>query len=79
MMNGGSRHGLLIASSSSSYMVGLLVMAGPWDDDSGAVLVFRTDEAGVREIMDGDPYYSVPGVTVVSLRGWKPIVGDLIS
>jgi uncharacterized protein len=54
---------------------GVLVMAGPWADDSGALLVFRTDEAGVRKIMDEDPYYRAPGVTVASLREWRPIVG----
>lgn len=49
-------------------------MAGPWPDDSGALLVFDTDEAGVDEIMAGDPYYRAPGVTVVSVRSWQPIV-----
>lgn len=54
---------------------GRVLMAGPWDDDSGAMLVFDTDEPGVREIMAGDPYYATPGVTVVGLREWQPIVG----
>lgn len=54
---------------------GLLVMAGPWDDDSGALLVFRVDERGMREILAADPYYTVPGVTVVASRCWRPVVG----
>jgi hypothetical protein len=45
------------------------------DDDSGAMLVFDSDEAGVREIVAADPYYTTPGVTVVGLRDWRPVVG----
>ena len=55
---------------------GQLVMAGPWRDDSGALLVFRADRAGMDTIMAADPYYTTPGVTVTALRQWKPIVGD---
>ena len=54
---------------------GLLLMAGPWDDDGGALLIFRTDERGMEEILAADPYYRTPGVTVVSSRRWRPIVG----
>ncbi|MCW3814945.1 YciI family protein [Micromonospora sp. DR5-3] len=54
---------------------GRLAAAGPWQDDSGAMLVFRVDVAAVREIMAADPYYTTPGVTVVSLRPWRPVVG----
>jgi uncharacterized protein len=53
---------------------GRLVAAGPWHDDSGALLVFRADRAGVAEIMAADPYYTTPGVTVASLREWTPVV-----
>ena len=52
---------------------GLLVMAGPWEDGSGALLIFRTDEPGMREILAADPYYTTPGVTVVSSRRWSPL------
>ncbi len=54
---------------------GLLLLAGPWDDDSGAVLVFGTDEDGLRELVAADPYYATPGVTVVSSRRMRPVVG----
>jgi uncharacterized protein len=57
------------------YAEGRLLAAGPWEDDSGAMLVFRADREGVQEIMSADPYYSTPGVTVVSLRRWQPVVG----
>lgn len=54
---------------------GRLLAAGPWEDDSGAMLVFRADHDGVREIMSADPYYTTPGVTVVSVRRWRPVIG----
>lgn len=55
---------------------GELLAAGPWDDDSGAMLVFRADRARMERIIADDPYYSTPGVTVTSLREWRPIVSS---
>jgi uncharacterized protein YciI len=53
---------------------GQLLAAGPWSDDSGALLVFAV---GGREALDAilaaDPYYSAPGVTVTSVREWNPV------
>jgi hypothetical protein len=53
---------------------GRLVMAGPWHDDTGALLVFRADRDQVREIMNSDPYYTTPGVRVAALRQWRPFI-----
>ena len=53
---------------------GRLLAAGPYADESGALLLFRVssvDEA--QAIVDADPYYSGPGVTVVSLKEWNPV------
>jgi len=58
---------------------GRLLMAGPWHDDSGALLIFRTDQSGMGEIMAADPYYTTPGVTVTALRRWRPIVHGALS
>jgi uncharacterized protein len=54
---------------------GRLVMAGPLENDSGAVLVFNTDRDELTQIMGADPYYTGPGVEVISIREWVPIVG----
>jgi uncharacterized protein len=54
---------------------GDLLLAGPWSDDSGALLVFSADEDRVRQIIRDDPYYSTPGVTVLAVREWTPIAG----
>lgn len=53
---------------------GVLVMAGPWADDSGALLVFDASRSEVDEVMARDPYYSTEGVRVVGLREWLPVV-----
>ncbi len=52
---------------------GRLVLAGPWPDDSGALLVLDTDDAGMERILAEDPYYATPGVSVVSVRAWAPL------
>jgi hypothetical protein len=58
------------------HATGKLVMAGPWHDDSGALLVFRVDQAEMDAIVAADPYYRTPGVSVTALHRWQPIVGD---
>ena len=58
------------------FSQGTLVLAGPWTDDAGAMLVFDLPtEAALREVMAQDPYYDTPGVTVRRIREWKPIAG----
>ena len=54
---------------------GGLLAAGPWDDDSGALLIFKLDEQAVREELRADPYYGAPGVTIASVRSWAPVFG----
>ena len=53
---------------------GTLLGAGPWADDSGALLIFDADRATVDRIIADDAYYRTPGVTVASVRQWAPIV-----
>jgi uncharacterized protein len=54
---------------------GVLATAGPWEDDSGALLIFRFDEPGAPAEIKTDPYYTGPGVRIVSIRMWAPVVG----
>jgi len=54
---------------------GSLVTAGPWADDSGALLVYDCpDEAAVRQILAADPYFVADAVSIRSLRQWTPII-----
>ena len=54
---------------------GLLVAAGPWTNDTGAMLIFDVERADLDRILEADPYYRVLGITVVQVREWMPVVG----
>jgi uncharacterized protein len=54
---------------------GLVRAAGPWDDGSGALLVFDVEtEDEVDALLAEDPYYRSPGLTIASKRRWTPVV-----
>lgn len=54
---------------------GVVVLAGPFPDDSGALLVFDVDDpAELDRVLAADPYYSAPGVRVVRRQPWSPVV-----
>ena len=55
---------------------GQVVLAGPWADDSGALLVFDVPSRDALDrLLDDDPYFGTPGVSVVRRVEWTPIVG----
>ncbi|TDC27599.1 hypothetical protein E1265_01535 [Streptomyces sp. 8K308] len=53
---------------------GRLLAAGPFADGGGALLIFPVDRAELDRIMAEDPYYRTPGVRVVGVREWTPLV-----
>ena len=54
---------------------GLVVMAGPFADDSGALVVFDVPDAATLErVLADDAYYTTPGVTVVRKVEWAPVI-----
>jgi len=63
------------ANLATLHEKGDLLIAGPWHDDSGALLIFTVDQPAVDEIIAADPYFTTEGVTVVSIRSWHPVVG----
>lgn len=54
---------------------GRLLAAGPWDDDSGALLVFTVSRTELDAILRDDPYFRTLGVAVRTVREWVPVVG----
>jgi hypothetical protein len=54
---------------------GELLLAGPWENDSGALLIFSVDRARLDRIMAEDRYFTIAGVAVVSLRPWCLLLG----
>lgn len=54
---------------------GAVRMAGPFADDSGAVIVFDVpDRDTLDSLLSKDPYFSTPGVTVSRIREWNPFL-----
>jgi uncharacterized protein YciI len=63
------------ASLTELHRQGLVRMAGPWADDSGALIVFDVpDRATLEKILAADPYFTTPGVTVIATREWRPFL-----
>jgi uncharacterized protein len=55
---------------------GRLVTAGPWADDTGALLVYEVaDEQELRDILAADPYTAADVYDIAELREWNPIIG----
>jgi uncharacterized protein len=59
------------------HAAGTLVAAGPYADESGALLLFDADRSDVDAALAADPYYRAPGVTVVTIAEWSPVVGSV--
>lgn len=54
---------------------GVVRMAGPLADDSGAVIIVDVDSrAAVDELLAHDPYYATDGVTITDIREWRPFI-----
>lgn len=54
---------------------GTVRMAGPFADDSGALIVFDVpDQASLDHLIAADPYFTTPGVSVHTIRQWRPFL-----
>lgn len=57
------------------YENGIVRMAGPLADDTGAVIVVDLpDRAGVDAFAAADPYFGTAGVEVTHIREWHPFL-----
>jgi uncharacterized protein len=53
---------------------GKLVAAGPFADETGALLVYEVaDEAELREILAKDPYTAAAVYEIAALNEWQPL------
>jgi uncharacterized protein YciI len=53
---------------------GVLFASGPWQEDSGALIIFDTDdEQQARALIEDDSYCQAPGVSIVSVREWNAV------
>ena len=57
------------------HQAGKLRLAGPWADESGALLAFDVGtEADVREILDDDPYRSAGVIANATVKEWRVVL-----
>ena len=57
---------------------GVLLAGGPFEDQTGALLLFSTDDIAVVEAaLEDDPYYSAPGVEVLTVQPWTVATGGI--
>jgi uncharacterized protein YciI len=57
------------------HRAGTVRMAGPFADDSGALIVLDApDRRAVDALVAADPYFATPGVTVARIREWAPFL-----
>lgn len=58
----------------SLHADGKLLTAGPWADQTGALLVYDVaDEAELREILANDPYTAADVYEIATLKEWQPL------
>jgi hypothetical protein len=56
------------------HAAGKLVTAGPWADETGALLVYDVaDEAELRQLLADDPYTPEDVYEIAELREWRPL------
>ena len=57
------------------FDAGRLYASGPWQDDSGALIIYEAaDEAEARALLDGDPYSQTDGIIKsVEIKEWKRV------
>lgn len=54
---------------------GVVKAAGPFADDSGALILLDVpDRAAVDDVIGADPYFRTEGVTIAAIREWSPIL-----
>lgn len=55
---------------------GVLRAAGPWVNDTGALLVYEAaDRGALLAILDADPYTGAGVIAETRIREWTPITG----
>jgi uncharacterized protein YciI len=81
----GDRGRLAVRPAHRDYLrqlnqAGKLVVAGPWADDSGALIVYDVDgEDEAHQLLADDPYVREGVLDDARLREWRPIIGALVG
>jgi len=76
---------LAVRPAHREYLTGLatsgkLLAAGPWADETGAVMIFDVgDRAELDAILRADPYTPARVVAQTRVREWAPVVGGWLA
>jgi len=59
---------------------GVLLLSGPYSDDSGALLIYQVaDEAELKTVLEADPYTPAKVVAETHVDEWNPLMGTLLA
>lgn len=59
---------------------GVVLAAGPYADDTGALIVYEAaDEAALNEIISADPYTPANVITKWEIRVWNALLGSWLT
>lgn len=54
---------------------GLVLAAGPFADESGAVLIYNVgSQAELDQVIEQDAYFRAPGVRIIRQQEWSPVI-----
>ncbi|MBG0739259.1 hypothetical protein IV500_07630 [Paeniglutamicibacter antarcticus] len=57
---------------------GRMLASGPFDDGTGALLIFKTeDEEALNRLLTEDPFNIAGGITGLKSSSWSPVLGEL--
>jgi uncharacterized protein YciI len=55
---------------------GRLWMSGPWADETGALLIYRTDDIDeARRLLEADPYRQAGVLSNATIKEWRIVMG----
>jgi uncharacterized protein YciI len=55
------------------HAAGRVVLAGPYADETGALLTFDVTAEELDAVIADDPHYRAPGVRIVRRQEWQPV------
>lgn len=57
---------------------GRCLASGPFEDGTGALLIFKADdESALNQLLTEDPFNTAGGITGLKTTAWNPVIGEL--
>ena len=59
----------------SLFDAGKLVMSGPWEDETGLLIIYdASDMADAERMLDSDPYRSAGVIANATIKEWRVVL-----